>query len=502
MPSVVAPGSSFKVFAGRFAIALVVVVVATAVAVSTGNHWFERTFNDIPTTHIKPEVLEKPVDKGKPANFLIIGTDSRAFVQNPEQAKAFGTSQEVGGQRSDTMMIVHVEPQSDTGFVVSFPRDLWVTIPGHGENRLNAALELGGPSLLIQTLTDNFHFPIHHFLEVDIDGFQKIVNTIGGVNLYFPTAERDKFSGLDQPQAGCRPINGAQALTYVRARHFQWFDVKTGEWRDDPQSDLSRIARQQYFMRSLARAALERGASNPATAFALLDNISSSLQKDQNLQLSDIKALINAFRDLDPQSVEMLTVPVVGTTRGTAQVLVPEEPEADAMINRLRNFSSLPSGLPHLVKTSTVQVKVLNGSGVAGRAKEVLDDMEAYGFVAGAAPTDADRADYPLTQIRYPAGSASKALTAAVFLGTNNVVEARPGEISGSGVVVIVGRDWDRLVAPVKRPPGPTTTVGGATTAPAVASTTTTTTTPPSPSATAVVPVDPRTGGPLVGCPG
>jgi hypothetical protein len=128
--------------------------------------------------------------------------------------------------------------------------------------------------------------------------------------------------------------------------------------------------------------------------------------------------------------------------------------------------------------------------------------MEAYGFVAGAAPTDADRADYPLTQIRYPAGSASKALTAAVFLGTNNVVEARPGEISGSGVVVIVGRDWDRLVAPVKRPPGPTTTVGGATTAPAVASTTTTTTTTPSPSATAVVPVDPRTGGPLVGCPG
>src|SRR5262249_46066696 len=156
--------------------------------------------------------------------------------------------------------------------------------------------------------------------------------------------------------AGCMPVNGAQALTYVRARHFQWLDVKTGKWRDDPQSDLSRIARQQYFMRSLAKAALERGASNPATAFALLDNISSSLQKDQNLQLSDIKALINAFRDLDPQSVEMLTVPVVGTTRGAAQVLVPQEPEADAMINRLRNFSSLPSGLPHLVKTSTVQV--------------------------------------------------------------------------------------------------------------------------------------------------
>src|SRR5262249_11253964 len=131
-----------------------------------------------------------------------------------------------------------------------------------------------------------------------------------------------------------------------------------------------------------------------------------------------------------------------------------------------------------------------------------LDDLVAYGFVAAGTPTDADRADYPLTQIRYPAGNASKALTAAVFLGTNNVVEARPGEISGSDVVVIVGRDWGPLVPPVKRPPGPTPTVGGAPPAPAVAAPTTTTTPPPSPSATAVVPVDPRTGGPLVGCPG
>ncbi len=336
-----APGSSFKHFVGRYAIALAIVIGATFVAVNTGNRWFEKEFDEIPTTRIRPELLTEPEERGEPANFLIIGTDTRAFVQNEVQAEAFGTAEEVAGQRSDTMMVVHVEPDSKTGFVVSFPRDLWVTIPGHGENRLNSALELGGPSLLIETLTANFDVPITHFLEIDIEGFQQIVNTIGGVEIFLPTPARDEFSGLDQPEAGCRELDGGQALTYVRARHYEWFDAAQNRWRTDPRSDLSRIERQQYFMRSLAQASLDRGAGNPTTAFALLDDISGSLHKDQNLELSDVKGLINAFRDLDPQSIEMLTVPIVGAIEGDAQVVVLKQPEADAILNRLRTFANV-----------------------------------------------------------------------------------------------------------------------------------------------------------------
>ena len=270
-------------------------------------------------------------------------------------------------------MVVHVEPASKTGFVVSFPRDTWVTIPGHGEDRLNAALELGGPSLLIQTITTNFNVPITHYLEVDIEGFQNIVNTIGGVKIYFPTPARDSFSGLNQPEAGCRELDGGQALTYVRARHYEWFDAAKKRWREDPRSDLSRIQRQQYFMRSLAQASLDRGASNPATAFALLNNISGSLQKDQNLQLSDIKGLINAFRDLDPQSIEMLTVPVVGRDEGRRAGRRAEaarrrsDPRPPPLVLEHRR------GLPTPAAPGDVRVQVLNGSGVAGRGEEVLD---------------------------------------------------------------------------------------------------------------------------------
>ena len=494
------PGSSFKHFASRFAIALAIVIGATVVAVNTGNRFFEKTFNDIPTTHIKPDVLQQPEDKGSPANFLIIGTDSRAFVQNQQQAQAFGSAQDVQGQRSDTMMVVHVEPASKTGFVVSFPRDTWVTIPGHGDDRLNAALELGGPSLLIQTITENFNVPITHYLEVDIEGFQNIVNTIGGVKIYFPTPARDAFSGLNQPEAGCRELDGGQALTYVRARHYEWFDATKKRWREDPRSDLSRIQRQQYFMRSLAQASLDRGASNPATAFALLNNISGSLQKDQNLQLSDIKGLINAFRDLDPQSIEMLTVPVVGVMKGDAQVVELKQPDAEAILARLRSFSNIPAGLPPAAAPADVRVQVLNGSGVAGRGDEVLKDLVAHGFVAAGPAKDADRSDYPVTQVRWGKDAPLKAITAAWYLGTDNVAEARPGEVASGDVVVIVGADWEGLVAPAKRTPDPTSSTVPPATAGTVA-TTTTTTTPPSPDATATVPVDPTTGGPLVGCP-
>ena len=122
-------------------------------------------------------------------------------------------------------------------------------------------------------------------------------------------------------------------------------------------------------------------------------------------------------------------------------------------------------------------------------------------MVATGPPSDADRSDYPLTQIRWAPGAAGKALTTALLLGTNNTVEARPGETDGADVVVVVGRDWDALDAPAKKPPdpnAPTATTGSGSIAPSTVATTTTTVPP---DVTAAVPVDPKTGGPLVGCP-
>jgi LCP family protein required for cell wall assembly len=489
----VAPGTSLRSFLARFAIALVVVVVATGVGVVAGDDRFDRLLSDIANVDIAPEVFEEEV-RGEPANFLVVGSDSRAFVSNEGEAQSFGTEDEVGGARSDTTMVVHVDPDTRTGFVVAFPRDLRVEIPGHGEQRLNAAFGLGGPELVIRTLQENFDIPIHHYLEVDFAGFREIVDTIGGVDIWFPTPARDRYTGLDVPEAGCRELNGAQGLEYVRSRHYSWFDAEAGRWREDPLQDLNRIKRQQYFMRSLAEAALDRGASNPVVAFQLLDDVSGALRKDPELGEEDLKGLINAFRDLDPASIEMATIPVEAGRGGALEL---READAAPILDRLRNFSGL-EGFEPPADPATVRVAVLNGSGARGRAREVLDLLLAHGYRQAADPADADRDDYPLTAVRYAPGEVRKGLTVASALGTLDVAE-RQDLPAGTDVVVIVGRDWETVDAPVKRPPDETSTSGtGASTA---ASTATTTTAPPSPSATALVPVDPQTGGPLVGCP-
>jgi LCP family protein required for cell wall assembly len=499
----VVPGASFRHFIVRFAIALVVVGVTGSAAFVAGNERFERSVERIPTVDLDPDVLA-PEEKGEPANFLIVGSDSRAFVDNEAAARAFGTAEDVGGERSDTLMVVHVEPATKTGFVVSFPRDLWVTLPGHGEGRINKAFGLGGPKLVIETLATNYDVPVHHYLEVDFAGFERIVDTLGGVDIWFPTPARDVYSGLAVDTAGCRELDGSASLAYVRSRHYQYFDEERGAWRNDPRSDLSRIERQQYFMRSLAHAAIRRGARNPQRAFALLDRMVDTLKRDEQLGVGDMRGLINAFRDLDPASIEMLTVPTESVRRGGASVLLPKRPESDPLFERLRSFGLPTFELPELALPEETPVTVRNGSGRRGAAAEVLAGLVGHGFVAAAEPRDADRDDYPLTQVRYPAGAAGAGLLVASYLGTHNVVEERfPDPRDGGAVVVIVGRDWPDLAGRVKEDPAAPTSgpppAPSATTSSIVS--TTTTTRAVSPSQTAVVPVDPDTGGPLVGCP-
>src|SRR5277367_1181085 len=92
-----------------------------------------------------PNNLLAPSKPGAPANYLIIGSDSRKFVDTPAEAKAFGSDAQIGNARSDVMMVVHVVPSLGTAYVVSFPRDTYVNIPGYGMNKLNAAFAFGGP---------------------------------------------------------------------------------------------------------------------------------------------------------------------------------------------------------------------------------------------------------------------------------------------------------------------------------------------------------------------
>src|SRR5690606_2660694 len=98
---------------------------------------------------------------------------------------------EVGGTRSDTIIVARVDPESTHVDMVSFPRDLWVPIPGHGESRINSAYGYGR-QVLIDTISENFGIDIHHYIEIDFTGFQRLVDAVGGVPVWLDTTYRDR----------------------------------------------------------------------------------------------------------------------------------------------------------------------------------------------------------------------------------------------------------------------------------------------------------------------
>ena len=113
---------------------------------------------------------------------------------------------------------------------MSFPRDLWVDIPGQGSAKINAAFN-GGPQLLVETIKQDFNIPISHYLEVDFAGFRDIVNAIGTVPVYFPTPASDKYKRARHPDRGLsqaqrRPGARVRALARLRVRR------QNGEWQD------------------------------------------------------------------------------------------------------------------------------------------------------------------------------------------------------------------------------------------------------------------------------
>ena len=505
--------NSLRIFLRRFAVAFVVVVVITGGVAVAANLIEKNAFSNINRIRLPNDVLA-PSKPGDPANYLIIGSDSRAFADTPAEEKAFGSAKQIGNARSDVMMVVHLVPARGTAFIVSFPRDTEVDIPGYGRNKLNAAFAFGGPALTIRTFQSVFGIPIQHYLAVDFPGFEKIVNAIGHVKIFFPTPALDTFTGLYEPTAGCVSLDGVGALAYARSRHYSI--PRTGvtnpdpkrasDWNEDPRSDLDRIQRQQYFLRTLGQTAINHGASNLNTAFHLMNAVVSSLKADQNLTNRELKSLVRTLRGLDPATVEMTTLPVKSADNNTQ--LVVQYPEAEHVINRLKDLS-LPVSLPQPVKPSKVRVVVVDGSGVSGRATKVQSALVARGFRNGGAG-DATSTNYTKTQIRYAPGKASAGFTVALYLGTTNVVETAnstvalgPKKLSGD-VVVVVGHDFPTLHGLITKPI-PTTTVPASTVStpasgPGGSSTTTSTTQVVTPD-TRYVPVARKGIAPLIGCP-
>lgn len=345
-------------FVGRFTIALVVAAATMVGAVVAVNYVIDVKLNSVARVG-----LHTAVTSSGPLNFLLVGSDSRAFTNgNADAQQHFGTDQANGGQRSDTMMVVRIDPDHHKTLVVSFPRDMWVNVPGQGHTKINSAYN-NGPQKVIDTLKADYNISINHFIRVDFVSFQGVVNAIGTVPVYVPYQARDDLTGLYQPSPGCKLLNGADALAYVRSRDLQYYSPSKRRWLPaDAVPDLNRIARQQQFIKQLAGIAVQKSLRDPLVGNQILSRVLENLTLDKGLSKDDVLTLVDAFRTVNPKDtghVQFATMPVStdGPSQDGQSVLYLKEPDSDALLARLGGTvvpdnvaimtagSSKPSGL-------------------------------------------------------------------------------------------------------------------------------------------------------------
>lgn len=381
--------------------------------VNTGNNLFADARTDEEVT----EVLD-PANNGR-RNILVVGSDTREGL---EDLNNFGN---FAGARSDVVMLVSVDPATNEVRMLSIPRDLWVDIPGHGENRINAAYGLGGPRLMVETIKENLNVPINNYVEIDFVGFQALVDDLGGVDIDFPYAARDSRSGLDI-SAGTSTLNGEEALAYARARHYQ--EYREGSWQSVEANDIGRTGRQQVVMKALI--ASLKSPSSIAEAGNIASTMSNHMTIDSNLANESVPSMVWDYKGILTGSIDGETLPTVGRTIGGASVQVAKEPEASDVLANFRIGSSVVNGEP-------LTLEVLNGTSRDGAAGAMSERLEALGFTVDSIG-NAGTNSYVETTVIVPEGSdKGSTITSALGFG---IVEFGSVE-DGFDAVVIVGSD-------------------------------------------------------------
>ncbi len=326
-------------------------------------------------------------------NILLLGVDRRP--------------QEQGPPRTDTLLVVSIDPKTKDVSMLSIPRDLWVPIPGYNINaKINQVYSIGelrgypggGPALLKKTVSALIGYPIHYYAMVDFNGFRTLIDLIGGIEVCVPyTIHDEKFPTDDYGyetlhiEAGCQQMDGDLALKYVRTRHAD--------------SDYARARRQQQVLLAVRDKVLQARMLPTLILRApqILRNLSGSVETD--MPLDKIIALARLTPDIDPDRIRR---EVIDNRYGEetfaangAWILVPDReklrPVFDSLFAMRRStqdvealkeaLRQVPTPIPQPSVTITPSVRaenallvVLNGSGRPGLAAQVTRWLEQQGF--------------------------------------------------------------------------------------------------------------------------
>ena len=435
-------GSALVRFLARFVVALVIAGLAVTAVVVSVNRAIDKEVARIPRVDVN--TVPSP---GGGANYLVVGSDSRAFVDSADEEVAFGDPSQESGKRSDTMMVVHVEAGTGQTLVVSFPRDLWVTIPGIGKNKINAAFNAdlgGGPNSVIAALQENFQIAVNHYVEVDFQTFESMVDAVGRVPVYVDRPVVDDFTGFMAVESGCHQLNGVEALAWVRSRHLKYLNPTTGRLEEDPRADIGRIERQQDFIRRLTGLVVEQSMRDPFKGRDIAHEVVDDLRVDRGFDKRAAFDLVDAFRSMssaDTSALEFVTFPFTEGNAGGQAVLFPDATNGAPLLERLRTFDAVPDSV--VVAPSDVRVKVLNGSGRAGLAEATMAELVAAGFVKGGTGND-ERGRVSVTEVRYSTGAEAKARLVLARVGQGATLVGDP-TLKDADVVVALGADFAGL---------------------------------------------------------
>ncbi|WP_436778315.1 LCP family protein [Yinghuangia sp. YIM S09857] len=319
-------------------VSMLVMMLSLVLVAAVGVWWFidhyagkvdriENAFPNVP-------IAEQP-PRGKGLNFVLVGLDSRSDMPTTGRDAKAPLWQE-GAQRSDATMLLHLSADRSQAYIVSIPRDSWVTVPGRGDAKINAAFSWGGPPLLIDTVQRLTDVRVDHFAAIDWEGFKKLTDALGGVDIVVDEEIPPGEDGRAWP-VGKHHMDGAEALAYVRER------------KGLPRGDLDRVERQQEFMRAVMQKLLAGGLlDDPLDLPDLLDALTASISVDDRMSNGDLRDLVWGLRNLRGDDVKFMTAPISELRNIAGQdaaVLAPEQSEflwenlrADTMDVYLRRY--------------------------------------------------------------------------------------------------------------------------------------------------------------------
>jgi polyisoprenyl-teichoic acid--peptidoglycan teichoic acid transferase len=268
------------------AVLLVAVIGAGFLYAATIDRSVTKNLNrgvELPTEESATRPSKEPQEIGT-LNYVLLGSDSR----DPGNE---------GNGRSDTIMVVHLNAKRDKAYIVSFPRDMWVEIPGFGRNKINAAFAFGGAPLAVRTLEDLTGVRMDHVVLIDFEGFIRLTEDLDGVTV----TNKNAFSagGFHYPE-GKITIAGEEALWFVRER------------KALPGGDLDRAENQRNVIKAIVEKGLSpKVISDPATFITFIGNVAKHLTVDNALSDGEIRRTALSLR-LTGKDIELLQAPVSG----------------------------------------------------------------------------------------------------------------------------------------------------------------------------------------------